>query len=191
MARAPFLAFCDDDDTWMPDKARRQLAVLRADPEVDVVVTGVEIETPERTIPRPLDGGPVTFEDLLASRVMQANFCTAMVRRDAFEGRIGGADESIPGGHGEDYEWVLRAARHAPLAVVPEPLIRIAWHGQSFFADRWSRIAAATGYLIERFPEFEGHRRGNARLHGQLAFARAAGGDRRAAWAEKIGRAQV
>jgi glycosyltransferase involved in cell wall biosynthesis len=187
VARAPFLAFCDDDDVWMPDKARRQLAVLEADPAIDVVVTGVEIETPEHAIPRPLEAAQVTFEDLLVSRVMQANFCTAMVRRAAFEDRIGGADEAIPGGHGEDYEWGLRAARGAPLAVVPDPLIRIDWHGQSFFADRWSQIAAATEYLIDRFPEFARHRRGNARLHGQLAFARAAAGERRAAWTE-VGR---
>lgn len=183
VARAPFLAFCDDDDVWMHDKARRQLAVLERNP-ADVVVTGVEIETPEHTIPRPLDAAQVTFEDLLASRVMQANFCTVMVRRAAFEDRIGGADEAIPGGHGEDYEWALRAARHAPLAVVPDPLVRIDWHGQSYFANRWSQIAVATEYLIDRFPEFTRHRRGNARLHGQLAFACAASGDRRAAWAE-------
>ena len=34
---------------------------------------------------------------------------------------------------------------------------------------------------------FARHRRGNARLHGQLAFARAAAGERRAAWSE-VGR---
>ena len=55
--------------------------------------------------------------------MMEANFCTAMVRRRAFCDDIGPADEHIPGGYAEDYEWVLRAARRRPLAVVPEPMV--------------------------------------------------------------------
>ena len=60
----------------------------------------------------------MTFTDLLDDRLMEVNFCTAMVRRDAFLGSIGPADEHIPGGYAEDYEWVLRAARSHPIAVV-------------------------------------------------------------------------
>jgi glycosyltransferase involved in cell wall biosynthesis len=184
VTEAPLVAFCDDDDVWVAEKAQRQHALLQARPEVEVVVTGVRIVTDEQEFDRTLDQSVVTFSDLLHSRVMEANFCTAMVRRDAFLHQIGPADEHIPGGYAEDYEWVLRAARRGPLAVVPEPMVRVEWHAQSFFSARWQMIADALEYLIRAVPEFRAVPSGLARLRGQRSFALAAQGNRREAWAE-------
>jgi glycosyltransferase involved in cell wall biosynthesis len=184
VAQAPFVAFCDDDDVWLPEKAARQHAVLVERPDVDVVVCGVRIEIEGKTVDRALEREAVTFPDLLESRLMEVNFCTAMVRREAFEGRIGPADEHIPGGYAEDYEWVLRAARAEPIAVVPEPLVIVEWHAQSFFAARWQVIADALDYLVAAYPEFESAPRGLARIKGQRSFALAALGKKRDAWQE-------
>ncbi|MGZ4675393.1 MAG: glycosyltransferase family 2 protein [Acidimicrobiia bacterium] len=181
---APLVAFCDDDDVWHPEKAARQIEVLTTRPDVSVVVTGVQIELGGNRTDRRLDQEQVTFSDLLASRVMEANFCTAMVRRSAFVDEIGPADEHIPGGYAEDYEWVLRAARRGPLAVVPEPMVVVEWHAQSFFTARWQMIADALEYLIAAVPEFAAQPRGLARLKGQRSFALAAQGDRRSAFSE-------
>src|ERR687896_474684 len=46
-------------------------------------------------------------------------------------------DEEIPGGYGEDYEWLLRSSRRAPIIAVKDPLVRAHWHPKSFFSDRW------------------------------------------------------
>jgi len=181
---APLVSFCDDDDVWYPEKAARQYATLASRPDVDVVVTGVQIAVDGDEIDRRLDQAEVTFSQLLRSRMMEANFCTAMVRRDAFCHDIGPADEHIPGGYAEDYEWVLRAARRRPLAVVTEPMVRVEWHAQSFFAARWQMIADALEYLIHAVPEFKAVPAGLARLRGQRSFALAANGDRRAAFDE-------
>jgi glycosyltransferase involved in cell wall biosynthesis len=184
VTEAPFVAFCDDDDVWVPEKAQRQYDLLQARPEVEVVVTGVQIVTDTEEFDRVLAQREVTFSDLLRSRVMEANFCTAMVRRAAFLDDIGPADEAIPGGYAEDYEWVLRAARRAPLAVVSEPMVRVEWHAQSFFSARWQMIADALDYLIGTVPEFRAVPSGLARLRGQRSFALAALGRRKEAWAE-------
>ena len=135
VAPAPVVAFCDDDDIWFPEKAARQLALL------DGPARGGRrglAGSGSRSTASPSTGRStqteVTFTDLLDDRLMEVNFCTAMVRRDAFLDRIGPADEHIPGGYAEDYEWVLRAARSKPIAVVPEPLVIVEWHAQSFFA---------------------------------------------------------
>jgi glycosyltransferase involved in cell wall biosynthesis len=184
VASAPVVAFCDDDDVWLPEKARRQLALLEARPEVDVVVSGVRIEMDGQTDDRALTRSEVLFTDLLEDRLMEVNFCTAMVRREAFLHRIGPADEQIPGGYAEDYEWVLRAARSAPIAVISEPLVIVEWHSQSFFASRWQVIADALDYLVEEYPEFASSPRGLARIRGQRSFALAALGKRRDAWQE-------
>jgi hypothetical protein len=70
---------------------------------------------------------------------------------------------------------------------VPEPLVRVHWHRSSFFADRWATIIDAIQYLVARYPEFERHPRGLARLYGRLAFANAALGNRAEArrWARR------
>ena len=184
LASAPVVAFCDDDDIWLPAKAKLQYDLLTARPEVDVVVSGVRIEIDGETVDRALDQREVTFADLLDDRLMEVNFCTAMVRRDAFLGRIGPADEHIPGGYAEDYEWVLRASRVQPIAVVSEPLVIVEWHAQSFFASRWQVIADALDYLVDHYPEFRSAPKGLARIRGQRSFALAALGKRRDAWQE-------
>lgn len=179
-ARGPVLGFCDDDDEWVASKLRRQLAVLEAEPDVDVVASGLTVVFEGREVDR-LSPDRIRFADLLRRRVMEANFCTALVRRDAFWGRIGPADEALPGGYAEDWEWMLRASRVADVRAIPDPLVRIYWHGSSFFSDRWQTIDRALDRLVELYPEFETTPKGFARILGQRAFAQAGAGQRREA----------
>ena len=101
------------------------------------------------------------------------------MRRSDYLGRIGPFDEQIPGAYGEDYEWLLRAAKSAPVAVVPKPLARIYWHDSSFFDGRWKTMIAGLRYVLDKHPDFERKPKGLARVHGQLALAYAAAGEHR------------
>ena len=186
-AGAPMVAFCDDDDVWFPDKASKQLALLAVNPEAEVAVTGIRVHADGQQTDRVWGGRTVQFGDLLASRVMEAHPSTVMVRRTAMLEGIGPVDEVIPGGYAEDYEWLLRAARRAPIVVLQEPLVRVDWHPKSFFTAQWVTIADALAYLLAAYPEFATDRGGCARIRGQRAFALAAVGRRREAWRE-IGR---
>lgn len=182
-ATGEFLGFCDDDDTWLPDKTEVQVALLENHPESDVVVCGMEVDHRGTIVDRPLHTDAITLGDLLDDRTMEAAFVTAIVRRDAFlaSDRLGGADEAIPGGYAEDYDFVLRAARRHPLLASRRPLVRIGWGGGSLFAERWNMIDTALEYLLAKFPEFAEHPRGHARVLGQRAFAAASAGNRGAA----------
>lgn len=177
-AGAPVLGFCDDDDMWMPTKAAAQLELLESD-GVTASTTGMRLVSPEGETDRLTGSSQLTFTDLLSSRHIEANMVTAMVTADAFWNVIGPMDEEIPGGYGEDYDWVLRAARHSPIAVVDSPQVLIRWNGDSTFRQDWATIDEALGYLLAKFPEFDDVPAGKARLEGQRAFARAAQGDRR------------
>jgi glycosyltransferase involved in cell wall biosynthesis len=179
------VAFCDDDDEWLPGKLSAQVDSLRDHPEAALVACGIFVHYGDRVIRRLPPPGPVPLERFLRSRTMEINPCTVLVRRQALLGPIGLVDEGLPGSYYEDYEWLLRAARVAPVLVVPEPLVRIHWHTTSFFAERWQTIISATDYLIDRHPELRDDQAGMARLEGQLAFAHAALGQRGAArrWA--------
>jgi glycosyltransferase involved in cell wall biosynthesis len=177
-ATGALLAFCDDDDEWHPDKLRRQVGALAAAPSSTTVTTGIEVVAGDRVTIRLPEGDRVTLPMLLRSRAAAVHPSTILVRRDAFFERIGPVDEQIPGSYGEDYEWLLRAARHGPIVAVPAPLVRVHWHPGSHFADRWRTIADAIGYLIAKHPDVVADPRNRARLFGRVAFAHAALGER-------------
>lgn len=169
-----FLAFCDDDDEWRPDKLSFQLAALRAAPGAGVIVSGVEIEYQGRTTIRVPPTERIEHSQLLRSRMMEAHPSTVVVSRAHFLGLIGLVDEDIPGSFAEDYEWMLRASAVTQVVAVQEPLVKVLWHRSSWFAHRWQTIIDALNYLIDKHPDFKGEPRGLARIYGQIAFAQAA-----------------
>jgi glycosyltransferase involved in cell wall biosynthesis len=176
-ASGELLAFCDDDDEWLPAKLRLQAGRL-AETGADVAVSGIHVSYGDKTItrvPRPED---VTHAELLRRRVMEAHPSTVVVRRAAFLGKIGQVDEEIPGSYAEDYDWMLRAAAAGPIAVVAEPLVTVLWGQTSHFNRKWRTISEALQYLLRKHPAFGDDPRGLARVQGQIAFAHAALGER-------------
>jgi glycosyltransferase involved in cell wall biosynthesis len=186
-ASGELIAYCDDDDEWLPTKLDAQIRALSRAPGAEVVVTGTTVVYGNETTDRLPARTWFTFDDFLRSRGQEVHPSSIVVRRAALVDGIGLVDEAIPGSYGEDYEWLLRAARRSPILAVPEPLVRVHWHRSSFFADRWATIIDAIQYLVARYPEFERHPRGLARLYGRLAFANAALGNRAEArrWARR------
>jgi glycosyltransferase involved in cell wall biosynthesis len=182
-SRGDLVAFCDDDDEWFPDKLRLQVQRMMAGPTA--VACGVHIHHRGRTISRVPKSPNVGLAQLRRSRVMEINPSTILVRRADLLGAIGLVDESIPGSYAEDYEWLLRAARLGPIAVVQMPLARVQWHGASWFEGRWRTTVSALQYLLRKHPDLREDRRGLARILGQIAFAHAATGNPSAArrWA--------
>ncbi|MGH8974569.1 MAG: glycosyltransferase family 2 protein [Acidimicrobiia bacterium] len=186
------VAFCDDDDEWLPEKLERQVAALRAaapsdtDRGAEVATSGIFVCYEDRQTPRIYPAARITLSDLLRSRVMEAHPSTVVVTRAAFD-RIGFVDEHIPGSYAEDYEWLLRAARETGILAVQEPLVNVHWHQSSWFSDRWKMIVDALTYLLEKVPEFQGDKPGLARIYGQIALAHAASGEPRLArsWARR------
>ena len=171
------LAFCDDDDTWLPDKLPLQSAAMQRN-NADVSLAGIYVHYGDRVTVRIPDIAELTPEGLIRDRVMAAHPSTYVVRRSAFLDPIGLVDEEIPGSYGEDWDWLLRAAQTTRLTVVPRPLIHVLWHPQgSFFSRRWLTIASALDYMIDKHPGFKQNNAALARLYGQKAFAYAAAGE--------------
>lgn len=174
------IAFCDDDDTWVPEKLALQVPVLMAD-RVVLAVGGIRIRYGDTTRERIPSGGTIEGSDLASSRVTGSHPSTFLIRRDALLGELGLVDEEIPYGYGEDYDLLLRAARIGRIAVVPAVLAVVLWHPGSYFSRRWAAMIDGLGYLVEKHPEIATDRRGRAWVEGQRAFAMAADGRRLAA----------
>lgn len=176
-----FVASCDDDDVWHPEKLERQMRWLRAHEEVLVVGSGIRLMMPAgRVVDWPGSSSLVGQDALVRSRVKELHSSTLLARREVFD-RVGGYDEQLPFGYAEDYEWLLRAAGLGPLGVVTEPLADVQKDGRSWFVQRQPVVAAGLKYLLRTHPELSRSRRGEARLLGQIAFAHAASGERREA----------
>ncbi|WP_243715995.1 glycosyltransferase [Actinomadura darangshiensis] len=190
-ATGELVAFCDDDDRWLPGKLTAQVDVLRSAPGAGLACTGIRILYDDRKVDRTLDRGEVAFADLLRSRLTELHPSTFLLRRDALIERIGLVSEEVPGSHGEDYEFLLRAARDAAIVNVPDVHVEVLWGKQSYFAQRWRVIADALAWLLEEVPEFRLVPAGHGRIAGQIAFAEAAAGRRRSAlrWARRTVRA--
>ncbi len=181
-ARGELVAFCDDDDEWLPGKLAAQVAALAAAPEAEVVCCGIQVSYGDHTVTRTLDTDRVALAALLRDRLTELHPSTFLIRRDALCDGIGLVEEDLPGSYAEDYELLLRAAKRTPILNVRDPYVLIRWHQHSFFTRRWLTTAEALRWLLERYPEFATDRRGEARITGQIAFASAAGGERGDAW---------
>ncbi|HYI61156.1 MAG TPA: glycosyltransferase family A protein [Acidimicrobiales bacterium] len=181
-ATGELVAFCDDDDLWLPGKLAAQAERLAAEPDLELVTTGVLVEARGKVSTRVLERDRITHDELLRSRVSEAHPSTFLFRRSALVEGIGLVDEALPGSYAEDYDVLLRAARRHPVGVVTLPLAKVFWHRSSFFAERWQTIVDALDHILAAHPELATEPRGLARIEGQQAFARASMHDRRGAW---------
>lgn len=178
-----FVAFCDDDDEWVPGKLQEQIDLLLQQPQAMLATCGISIVQQTSSTDR-WTPDVVRYGDLLKDRVMTVHSSTLVMRRAPLLQQVGLLDELLPGSFGEDYDLLLRVARHGPLLSVPRPLVRVHWHGASHYFSEWLTIEAALRYLLAKHSDFRSSRRGRARLEAQIAFALAASHQRRKALAQ-------
>ncbi|MEO3887993.1 glycosyltransferase family 2 protein [Nonomuraea sp. B5E05] len=171
------VAFCDDDDVWLPGKLAAQVRALRDGGEF--ASCGIEVEYAGRRVTRLAGASTVTAGDLVRSRMVMVHSSTFLFERGSLW-----VDETAPAGQNEDWDLALRAARRRPIVQVDRPLVRVRWGG-SHYATRWADRIAGLDWMLARHPELTGDPRGAARVYGQLAFSHAALGHRREAarWA--------
>ena len=181
-AATKLVAFCDDDDEWLPGKLSKQVAALSATPGAKFSATGITIRYKGNDTDRIPDVAKMTHEGFLADRMTEVHPSSFLAVRQWLLDEVGLVDEELPGSYAEDYDLLLRVAAKGSIAIAPEPLVRIWWHGASFFFERWKMIDDALTYLLQKHPSFETSRVGKARIVGQQAFARAAMKQRRQAF---------
>ncbi len=128
------VAFCDDDDEWLPGKLRAQVQALRGRPEAEFASCGILVDCAGTTHPRLAGRAEVSHEDLLRSRMVMVHSSTYLARRAALADGIGLVDETIPGSQNEDWDLALRAARRHPIVHVDQSLVRVVWHASSHYA---------------------------------------------------------
>jgi glycosyltransferase involved in cell wall biosynthesis len=173
------VAFCDDDDEWLPGKLQAQVEVLAAS-QADFATSSVTVAYDGTENVRSAGTELVTHDRLVRSRMAMLHSSTFVARR-AFLNEIGLVDETIPGGQAEDWDLLLRASAVRPIVHVDAPLVRVAWGRASYFSRDWETKIDSLRWILERHPEIGAERAAAARVFGQIAFAHAARGDAREA----------
>jgi glycosyltransferase involved in cell wall biosynthesis len=121
VARAPLLAFNDDDCVWEPTKLKSQLERMRAS-EAGVVYCREAIHWPKSGVS--VNGSPDAERRGAVRSLVTANYIgtiSPLIDRSLFE-QVGGFDESLPAL--EDWDLWLRLGLLTRFAYVPEVLVR-------------------------------------------------------------------
>ncbi len=150
-ARAPWVAFCDDDDLWAPHKLVMQLERLEREPDARWCVGGavcVDEALQVVDVQRMPESGDVLGSLLVANSVPGGGsgvLASAELVRDA--GGFRAAELSS-----EDWDLWIRLAALAPLAVVDSPLVAYrVWAGGK--SRKVVRMAAAYRTIQERYAD--------------------------------------
>lgn len=181
------IAFCDDDDTWLAGKLTAQVRTLVERSDSELCSCDIIVDFAGHSTVRCAGSATVTHAQLTASRMAMLHSSTFLLRRTALIDGLGLVDERIPGSQNEDWDLLLRAARRGPIAVVEQPLVKVRWGRTSFYARDWDTKVASLEWMLKHHPEIALHGVGGARVFGQVAFAHACAGRRRAAlvWVAK------
>ena len=137
-ASAPYVAFLDHDDIWMPDKLERQMAAARANPAAALLFSDcVYVDEGGRPLRRlsehyALDGIDLSGTRAYAELLRRGCFVwqsTVVARRDALVA-AGAFDPAYP--YIADYDTWLRLARRHPLHYTPAVLAKWRVHPNQF-----------------------------------------------------------
>lgn len=175
-----FVAFLDDDDTWLPGKLVAQMPLFETHPDARLVGTASRFDDGRRGHDRLAPSDVVTHADLVRDRITALHSSSFVFRRAALVGEIGLIDEELPRGYGEDTDVLLRASSIADIPLVNRPLVAVRWQGQSYFLGQWAQYAQALTYLLAKHPDIEKAPEAAARLRSQIAFGLVASDQRKA-----------
>ncbi len=161
---SPWIAFCDHDDLWRPDKLEQQLALHLAHPDLQFSFTDFRIVTDGawspvskfNTLPpnffTPADPHPTPTGDLILHRSLHDSILarqpiwpsTILISRTFFD-QIGGFHPELGRNVSEDLEFTLRCLRHPPTGVLLQPLVGVRKHPGNTSGD----LTLATLHQVE------------------------------------------
>jgi glycosyltransferase involved in cell wall biosynthesis len=148
--RAGWVAFCDDDDLWAPDKLAKQLEAAERCPTAGWVYVGsVNITVGNQVV----GGYPPPTPDEVAERLEESNIVpggsSGVMARRALLVDVGGFDPALQ--PLADWDLWLRALEVASPACVGEPLVAYRVHATNMSLDT-RRVEADFVTVARRYP---------------------------------------
>ena len=134
--RGEFVAFLDADDAWVPTKLAKQMAIVRARPDVGLVYSGMRLVDQSMTPIGTLEPAPpsVALRNTLLMEQPSATGIgsTSLVPVEVFR-RAGGFDERLS--TSADCDFTCRIALRHPVACAAEALALYRCHQSQMSSD--------------------------------------------------------
>lgn len=123
VARGQYVARHDADDVSVSTRIAEQVAYFRANPDVDVLGSGIEMFDGRRTLGQVVyDDRDGTFREQLLDFINPFPHSTLMFRRRVLA-KLGGYNEHFL--RAQDYDFLLRASETFKMASLPKPLVKL------------------------------------------------------------------
>jgi glycosyltransferase involved in cell wall biosynthesis len=152
-ARGTWIAFCDDDDLWAPNKLQEQLTAAGQAGANWAYVGDVNVDDQLRV----LSGGPPPDPAAVIALLPRCNPLASggsnVVVRSNILTEVGGFDPTLR--RTEDWDLWIRIARKGPPAYVRQPLVAYRFHRGNVvwdpreMVDEARQIAARYGYPVD------------------------------------------
>jgi glycosyltransferase involved in cell wall biosynthesis len=154
-ARTPWVAWCDDDDLWAPDKLATQLDAATSAGATwaigGAVLVDAELEVMgHQAVP----AASATLDQLLVRNAVPGGGSGVLAATDAVHA-AGDFDESLASC--EDWDLWLRLARRAPPAVVDRPLVAFRTWGGSM-STKVDRMRSTRREVLARAADLRAER---------------------------------
>ena len=120
-AKAPFIAFLDSDDEWLPGKLAAQLEFFERNPDYLICQTEeIWIRNGKRvnSMKKHKKFGGFIFEQCLPLSIVSPS--CVMMRREFFD-QVGFFDETLPAC--EDYDLWIRTSARFPIGLIEKPYV--------------------------------------------------------------------
>jgi glycosyltransferase involved in cell wall biosynthesis len=153
-ASGRWVAFCDDDDLWAPDKLACQMQALQANSAAWACTGVIVVDEALEIIGHHHVSGDAILPRLLEKNVIPTG--SSVIADLALLQKTGGFDKALSGA--EDWDLWIKLAQRSPLAVVDRPLVayRLGIRtmsmevtrmrtGRSIIVDRYASLAATYG----------------------------------------------
>jgi len=175
-----WIAFCDSDDLWHPEKLAAQVHICEKMPDLQYCFTNFKtvadgawsVETKFDTSPpgywdmprRELGNGSFAVTVSMFDRLLchQPIFPSTVLIKRALIDRVGGWDEALGRLLSEDLEFTLRCVVRPPVGVVSQPLVGIRKHVGNISGNALRQIMAEVEilrYVREHHPAAKEHAR--------------------------------
>ncbi|WP_312947689.1 glycosyltransferase [Agrobacterium sp.] len=156
-SKAPFVAFLDADDIWLPEKLERQAEVFSNSTEqVGFVHSSYFLidsegdRLPDQRVVSPKKRGDV-FKPLLFDGYVLSGSASSVVVRRALLDVVGYFDVRLF--HGEDWDLWIRLAQASEVDFTSEPVVGIRVHSES--AQRRAKPDRATQFFQQQILVYE------------------------------------
>jgi len=128
-AKGTYIAFCDDDDLWLPNKLEVQVTLLKNNPNKVMCYSQAESFLDNQTVKKLMIRRSVKKSHFI--NLLQGNFIpnsSVLIKRDVFD-RLGYLNESSE--LREDYEMWLRVTKSFSIVGTDQVLIKYRLHGSN------------------------------------------------------------